>query len=99
MEPGSVIVDIAIDEGGCVETSRPTTHANPTFTEEGVVHSCVVNLPSAVARTASQELGIATEPYVRHIAEGGRSGVLADSVLRDAVSLAQGQMMSDTLGS
>jgi alanine dehydrogenase len=97
MEPGSVIVDIAIDQGGCVETSRPTTYEAPTFVEEGVVHCCVMNLPSAVARTASQELGAVTAPYVQQIAASGRRSVLEDPVLRAAVNVAQGQIMCDAL--
>src|ERR1044072_5618322 len=56
MQPGSVIVDISIDQGGCIETSRPTTHANPTFVEEGVVHYCVTNIPAAVGRTSAGAL-------------------------------------------
>ncbi len=57
MRPGSVLVDIAIDQGGCFETSRPTTHAAPTYVEEGVVHYCVTNMPGAVARTSTLALG------------------------------------------
>ena len=53
MRPGSVLVDISIDQGGCFETSRPTTHAEPTYVEEGVVHYCVTNMPGAVARTST----------------------------------------------
>lgn len=71
MRPGSVIVDIAIDQGGCCETSRPTTHAEPTFVEEGVVHYCVTNMPGAVARTSTFALNNATLPYVLALAEEG----------------------------
>jgi alanine dehydrogenase len=97
MEAGSVIVDIAIDQGGCIETSRPTTFDAPTFVEEGVVHCCIMNLPSAVARTASQELVAVSLPYVQRIAAGGRRGVPKEPVLRDAVNVAQGQIISDAL--
>jgi alanine dehydrogenase len=97
MEAGSVIVDIAIDQGGCIETSRPTTHAAPTFTEEGVVHCCVANLPAAVARTATQELVAASMPYVLRIANLGRRGVLKDPVLSAAVNVMQGKVMNDVL--
>jgi alanine dehydrogenase len=97
MEAGSVIVDIAIDQGGCIETSRPTTFDAPTFVEEGVVHCCVMNLPSAVARTASQELVAVSAPYVQRIAAIGRNGVLRESVLCAAVNVVQGQIMSDAL--
>ncbi|MFM8374929.1 MAG: alanine dehydrogenase, partial [Phenylobacterium sp.] len=64
MRPGSVIVDVAIDQGGCFETSRPTTHHDPTFILDGVVHYCVANMPGAVPRTASEALGAATLPFV-----------------------------------
>jgi alanine dehydrogenase len=71
MKPGSVFVDIAIDQGGCAETSRPTTHANPVFEEEGVVHYCVANMPGAYARTATQALTNATFPYLETMADLG----------------------------
>jgi len=71
MRPGSVFVDIAIDQGGCAETSRPTTHDNPVYTEEGVVHYCVANMPGAYARTATEALANVTFPYVERIADGG----------------------------
>jgi len=71
MKPGSVIVDIAIDQGGCVETSRPTTHAEPTYIEEGVVHYCVTNMPGAVPRTSTFALTNATLPYVKALAQHG----------------------------
>jgi alanine dehydrogenase len=97
MEPGSVIVDIAIDQGGCVETSRLTTHAAPSFIEEGVVHCCVANLPAAVARTATQELVAVSLPYVQRLASLGRRGVLRDPVLSAAVNVTQGRVMNDVL--
>jgi len=68
MKPRSVIMDIAIDQGGCVETSRPTTHHNPTFVAEGVIHYCVPNMASVVARSASQMLGHAALPFARAVA-------------------------------
>ena len=71
MAPGSVIVDVAIDQGGCCETSRPTTHDDPTYIEEGVVHYCVANMPGAVARTATQALNAATLPHVLALANKG----------------------------
>lgn len=71
MKPGTVLVDIAIDQGGCFETSRPTTHASPTYVEEGVLHYCVTNMPGAVPRTSTFALTNATLPYVRAIAEHG----------------------------
>ena len=71
MRPGSVLVDIAIDQGGCAETSRPTTHDDPVFVEEGVVHYCVANMPGAYARTATQALTNVTHPYVEMLADYG----------------------------
>jgi alanine dehydrogenase len=75
MKPGSVFVDIAIDQGGCAETSRPTTHHDPTFVEEGVMHYCVANMPAAYARTATQALTNVTYRYVELIADYGVPGV------------------------
>lgn len=71
MQEGAVMVDIAIDQGGCFETSRPTTHDDPTYVEEGVVHYCVTNMPGALARTATLALNNVTLPYVKALAEGG----------------------------
>ena len=71
MRPGSVLVDIAIDQGGCAETSRPTTHDNPTFVEEGVIHYCVANMPGAYARTATQALTNVTYRYLELLADQG----------------------------
>jgi alanine dehydrogenase len=77
MRPGSVIVDVSIDQGGCVETSRPTTLDNPTFTAHGVVHYCVPNMSSNIARTASRVLSDAALPYVLEIASQGLEAALA----------------------
>jgi len=74
MKPGSVFVDIAIDQGGCAETSRPTTHDEPTYVEEGVLHYCVANMPGAYARTATQALTNVTYPYIEALAENGLGG-------------------------
>jgi alanine dehydrogenase len=71
MKPGSVFVDIAIDQGGCAETSRATTHHEPTYVEEGVVHYCVANMPAAYARTATQALTNVTYRYVELLADLG----------------------------
>lgn len=75
MRPGSVAVDIAIDQGGCFETSRPTTHSDPVYVEEGVVHYCVANIPGAVARTSTFALTSATLPYLVAVAAEGVTGV------------------------
>ncbi|MCX7058831.1 MAG: alanine dehydrogenase, partial [Proteobacteria bacterium] len=77
MKPGSVLVDVAIDQGGCFETSRPTTHSTPTYTLDGVVHYCVTNMPGAVPRTSTFALTNATLPYVRAIADLGWEKALA----------------------
>lgn len=74
MPPGSVFVDIAVDQGGCAETTRPTTHDQPTFEEEDVIHYCVANMPGAYARTATQALSNVTQPWVILIAENGLAG-------------------------
>ena len=89
MTPGSVIVDIAIDQGGCIETSRPTTHDNPTYIEEGQVHYCVTNMPGVVPRTSTQALSHAILPYVRQLASGRG---LEDTALQRAIYLQEGEI-------
>jgi alanine dehydrogenase len=71
MRPGSVLVDIAIDQGGCAETAHPTTHDRPTFVEEGVTHYCVANMPAAYARTATEALTNVTYRYIELLADFG----------------------------
>jgi alanine dehydrogenase len=71
MNPGSVLVDVAIDQGGCFETSKPTTHSDPIYTVDGVVHYCVANMPGAVPRTSTMALTNATLPYAVEIANKG----------------------------
>jgi len=71
MKPGAVLVDIAVDQGGCIETCRPTTHADPVFVEEGVVHYCVANMPAAYPQTSTEALTGVTLPYIRRIADFG----------------------------
>jgi len=78
MRPGSVVVDVAIDQGGCIATARPTTHAAPTYLEQGVVHYCVTNMPGAVARTSAFALNNATLPFVLALADKGLVGALSD---------------------
>jgi alanine dehydrogenase len=93
MRPGTVIVDISIDQGGCFETSRPTTHAAPTYVEEGVVHYCVTNMPGAVARTSTVALNNATLPYVLAIAERGwRRALAEDPHLRQGLNICRGRV-------
>jgi alanine dehydrogenase len=79
MRPGSVMVDVAIDQGGCFETSRPTTHADPTYVEEGVVHYCVTNMPGAVARTSAVALNNATLPFTLQLAGKGLARAIAEN--------------------
>jgi alanine dehydrogenase len=79
MKPGSVIIDVAIDQGGCVETSRPTTHSDPTYLEEGVLHYCVTNMPGAVGRTSTFALCNVTLPWVLQLARHGPLAALRQS--------------------
>ncbi len=90
MRPDSVLVDVAIDQGGCFATSHPTTHENPVYREEGVIHYCVANIPSAVARTSTAALTHATLPYVAALAEQGRGRLLEDPHLAAGVNLHAG---------
>ena len=93
MRPGSVLVDIAIDQGGCAETSRPTTHNDPVYVEEGITHYCVANMPGAYARTATQALNNVTFPYVEQIAERGLPGACeARPELRGGINVMDGQV-------
>ncbi|MDO9174084.1 MAG: alanine dehydrogenase, partial [Actinomycetota bacterium] len=99
MQPGSVIVDVAIDQGGCFETSRPTTHADPVYVEEGVVHYCVANMPGAVPRTSTRALTSATLPFVLAIADHGVDGALQrDPHLRAGLSVRGGKLLSPAVG-
>ena len=92
MSRGSVIVDVAIDQGGCAETSRPTTHAEPTYVVDGVVHYCVANMPGAVANTSTFALNNVTLPYVCAIADKGyRQACLDDRHLMAGLNVHRGQ--------
>lgn len=93
MRRGSVIVDVAIDQGGCIETSRPTTHAEPTFVVDGVVHYCVTNMPGAAPRTAAFGLNNATLPFVLQLANKGLVKALKDDKhLAQGVNISQGKV-------
>jgi alanine dehydrogenase len=93
MRPGGVVVDIAIDQGGCFETSRPTTHAAPTYVEEGVIHYCVTNMPGAVARTSTFALNNATLPFVLDLADKGwRRALEEDLHLRGGLNIHGGRI-------
>jgi len=95
MRDGSVAVDVAIDQGGCIQTARPTTHSEPTYTEEGVVHYCVANIPGAVARTSTLALTSVTLPYLLKIADEGLEGAASeDEALAKGISTLHGELLS-----
>jgi alanine dehydrogenase len=93
MNPGAVIVDIAIDQGGCSETSRPTTHSAPTYVVDDVVHYCVTNMPGAVARTSTFALNNGTLPFVLALADKGyRRALGEDPHLRNGLNVFEGKI-------
>jgi alanine dehydrogenase len=93
MKPGCVLVDIAIDQGGCCETSRPTTHHDPVFVEEGITHYCVANMPGAYARTATQALTNVTARFVEFLAEGGVEGAIGkEPALASGINVMDGSI-------
>jgi alanine dehydrogenase len=93
MKPGSVIVDVAIDQGGCAETSRPTTHSNPIYVVHDVVHYCVTNMPGAVARTSTFALNNVTLPFVLKLADDGvRRALGEDAHLRNGLNVHEGMV-------
>src|SRR6201999_2649028 len=93
MKPGAVLVDIAIDQGGCAETSKPTTHSNPTYVVDGVVHYCVANMPGAVARTSTIALNNATLPYALALADKGwKAALKADAGFLKGLNVAHGKI-------
>ncbi|HEX2880552.1 MAG TPA: alanine dehydrogenase [Polyangiaceae bacterium] len=93
MKPRSVIVDVAVDQGGCVETARPTTHSEPTYLVDDIVHYCVTNMPSAVSRTSTQALCNVTFPYVKQLADQGLvAAVRKNPTLISAVNIHQGKI-------
>lgn len=99
MKPGSVLVDVAIDQGGCFETSKPTTHAEPSYVVDGIVHYCVANMPGAVARTSTQALTNATQPFVLALADKGWKQALADDVhFRAGLNVHAGQLTYAAVG-
>ena len=98
MNRGAVLVDVAIDQGGCFETSKPTTLANPIFTVDGVVHYCVSNMPGAVARTSTFALNNATLPFVLALANKGyRKALMDDSHLRNGLNVCQGRLTHEAV--
>ena len=102
MQPGSVIIDVSIDQGGCIETSRPTSHSEPVFEQHGVIHYCVTNMPGAYPRTSTLALTAATLPYVLRLAEKGVASLLEDAPFAKGVNTHRGHLtceaVADALG-
>lgn len=93
MKPGAVIVDVSVDQGGCIETARPTTHSEPTFVEHDVVHYCVTNIPGAVGRTSSYALANVTLPYILELADKGWQRAMRESpALLKGLNIASGKV-------
>ncbi|MBK8285878.1 MAG: alanine dehydrogenase [Ahniella sp.] len=92
MRPGSVLVDVAIDQGGCFETSKPTTHQNPTYEVDGVIHYCVANMPGGVARTSTFALTNATLPFAVQLANKGKQAMLDDAHLLNGLNVHKGKI-------
>lgn len=98
MRPGAVMIDVAIDQGGCFETSRPTTHHDPTYLVDDIVHYCVTNMPGAVGRTSTYALCNATLPWVAKLAATGvEAAVTAPGPLREALNIHQGQVVNEAV--
>jgi alanine dehydrogenase len=103
MKRGSVIVDVSVDQGGCVETSHPTTHDDPVFEVEGIIHYCVANMPGAYPRTSTLALTNATLPYIKLLANKGIERAIAESAeIRSSLNTWQGnitnKMLAESLG-
>jgi len=102
MQPGSVIVDVSVDQGGCVETTRPTSHSDPVYTRHGVIHYCVTNMPGAYPHTATRALTERTLPYVLQLAKKGLAALDKDAGLRKGVNTHGGNItcraVADALG-
>lgn len=98
MRQGSVILDVSIDQGGCIETSRPTTHSNPVFTQHGVTHYAVPNIPAMTARTASHALNNVILPFVQLIVESGTTAFKTETALQRGIYLFQGQCTQPEIG-
>ena len=96
MLPAAVFIDISVDQGGCAETTRPTTHENPTYIEEGIVHYTVANIPGAVGRTSTIALTNASAPYVRKIANKGKD-ILKDNEFFSAININDGEIIYQAL--
>jgi alanine dehydrogenase len=98
MKPGSVIIDVAIDQGGCVETSRPTTHSEPTYAVDEVIHYCVTNMPGAVGRTSTYALCNVTLPYVLQLVRKGLERAVKENLaLLHGVNIHKGQVTNQAV--
>src|SRR5690606_34162996 len=102
MKEGAVLVDVAIDQGGCFETSRPTTHAEPTYVVDGIIHYCVANMPGAVPVTSAHALNNATLHFGLQLADKGLKAILDDPHLRNGLNVHKGRItnaaVADALG-
>ena len=98
MMPGAVLVDIAIDQGGCFETSRPTTHSDPTYVVDGIVHYCVANMPGAVPLSSALALNHAVLPYALRLADlGWKEALLRDPNLRAGLNVCRGEITYESV--
>jgi len=98
MKPGAVIVDVGVDQGGCCETTRPTTHSNPTYEVDGIIHYCVTNMPGAVGRTSTFALANATLPYViRQANLGYKKAAAADRGLALGINIEEGRVTNQAV--
>jgi alanine dehydrogenase len=98
MKKGSVIVDVSVDQGGCCETTRPTTHADPVFEVDGIIHYCVANMPGAYPRTSTLALTNVTLPYIKTVVNRGIEKAIAESTeIRSALNTYRGEIMNKTL--
>lgn len=98
MKKGSVIVDVAVDQGGCIETTKPTTHDDPVYEVNGIIHYCVANMPGAYPRTSTLALTNATLPYIKRIAEMGiRKAVQEDAIIQSALNTYDGKIVNKAL--
>jgi len=92
MQKGTVICDVAVDQGGCFETTKPTTHAEPTYLVDGIVHYCVANMPGAVPLTSTYALTNVTLQYVEQLAQYGEKALLSSSALQDGLNVYKGSL-------
>jgi alanine dehydrogenase len=97
MKKGSVIVDVSVDQGGCIETSHPTTHDDPVYEVDGILHYCVANMPGAYPRTSTLALTNATLPYIKLLAEKGIERSMQEDSIRSALNTYQGKIVNKAL--